>query len=459
MQQIKPNEEKTILFEQAPISKAVAALCIPTMISSLVFVIYGLADTYFVGLLNDPVQNAAVTLANPGMMLFHAITNLFGVGGASVMSRAFGGKDYTRAMQTSCVGIYCTAVMGALYSGCFVIFRQPILSLLGADAITQPHTWAYLKWTCLLGAVPSVLNVVLSDLTRAEGAAARASVGIVGGCVMNMILDPIFIMPWGLNMGAEGAGAATCLSNFAVCAYFLLMIVKERGRTFLCMHPSMFRPGKLIASICAVGIPAAIANLLTTAGMIILNKFTASYGAVAVVAMGIAFRVDLIPCNVCSGLSSGLMPLISYNYASGNSRRMKQAFRFALISAFIGISTVAAFYFFFPQIPISLFIEDQEVVALGAIFLKSLCIALPFYAVEFVEVGVFNACGLGWHALIFALLRNVILQIPALYILDAILPLYGVPYAFVFSEGVLSIVGSIVITRLLHRLPDTGKQP
>ena len=204
---------KTELFETAPIPKAVVKLCIPTVLSSLVMVLYNLADTYFVGMLNNPVQNAAVTLGAPLLLAFNAVNNLFGVGASSLMSRSLGVKDYDTVRRSSAFGFYCAAFCGLLFSLLVTVFKTPLLLLLGADSITSEATAQYIFWTVSLGAAPSILNVVFAYMVRAEGSALHASIGTMSGCFLNMILDPIFIMPWGLNMGASGAGCATFISN------------------------------------------------------------------------------------------------------------------------------------------------------------------------------------------------------------------------------------------------------
>ena len=203
------EKSKTELFETAPIPKAVLKLCIPTVLSSLVMVLYNLADTYFVGMLNDPVQNAAVTLAAPVLLAFNAVNNLFGVGSSSMMSRALGSKDYDTVYRSSAFGFYCAAFCGILFSLFATLLKQPLLTVLGADSTTGAATQGYLFWTVTLGAAPSILNVVLAYLVRAEGSALHSSIGTMSGCALNILLDPLFIMPWGLNMGAAGAGCAT----------------------------------------------------------------------------------------------------------------------------------------------------------------------------------------------------------------------------------------------------------
>ena len=257
------DQKKTILFEQMPVPKAVMKLAVPTVLSSLVMVFYNLADTYFVGMLNDPIENAGVALAAPVLLSFNAINNLFGVGSSSMMSRALGRKDYDTVYRSSAFGFYCSVISGLLFSLLCTICKNPLLSLLGADAQTYAATDGYMFWTVTLGAAPSILNVVMAYMVRAEGASLHASLGTMSGCLLNILLDPIFILPWGFNMGAAGAGLATFISNCVACLYFFILLFIKRKTTYVCIRPQMFRVRKTVAlGIFGVGIPAAIQNLL-----------------------------------------------------------------------------------------------------------------------------------------------------------------------------------------------------
>ncbi len=444
---------KTVLFEQAPIPRAVAQLAVPTILSSLVMVLYNLADTYFVGMLGNPVQNAAVTLAAPVLLAFNAVNNLFGVGSSSMMSRALGRKDYETVSRSSSFGFCCAVAFGLLFSlGC-TVFWGPLMTLLGADSVTWEATAGYLYWTVTLGATPAILNVVMAYLVRAEGSALHASIGTMSGCLLNIVLDPIFILPWGLNLGAAGAGCATFLSNCVACIYFLVLLAVKRGRTYVCIDPRKFTLKKeIVVGVCGVGIPAAIQNLLNVTGMTILNNFTSAYGADAVAAMGITYKIYMVPMYISMGLSQGIMPLISYNYASGNIRRMKQTVWFAARAALTLITTVALFYFIFPGFFVSLFMDNQIIIDYGSRFLHGFCLGLPFLCVDFLAVGVFQAVGMGREALVFAILRKVLLEIPALCILNWLFPLYGLAYAQFVAEVILSAAAVIVLARLFSRL-------
>lgn len=447
------DAKKTELFESLPIPKAVMQLAIPTVISSLVMVLYNLADTYFVGMLNDPIQNAAVTLAAPVLLAFNAVNNLFGVGSSSMMSRALGRGDMDTVYKSSAFGFYCALISGILFSLLYTVFSAPLLVVLGASEETAKATGEYLLWTVSFGAAPAILNVVMAYLVRAEGAALHASIGTMSGCFLNIILDPIFILPWGLNLGAAGAGCATFLSNCVACLYFFVLLFVRRGRTYVCISPRQFRPTvRIVRGVCGVGVPASIQNLLNVTGMTVLNNFAASFGSDAVAAMGIAQKINTVPFQIALGISQGIMPLISYNYASGNTRRMKKTFFFTARISLMFLILVMLGYLFFADSLVRMFMQNEGIVAYGTAFLRGMCLAMPFLCMDFLAVGVFQACGLGKNAFVFAILRKIVLEIPALFLLNWLFPLYGLAYAQLVAEVILAAATVIVLARLFRRL-------
>ena len=447
------NDEKIELFENMPVRKAVMKLSVPTVLSSLVMVIYNLADTYFVGMLNNPIENSAVTLAAPLLLAFNAVNNLFGVGSSSMMSRALGRKDYDTVYRSSAFGFYCSVISGALFSLLYIVLHIPLLKVLGADSETMAATAQYLKWTVGCGAVPAILNVVLAYLVRAEGASLHASVGTMSGCILNIILDPFFVLPQFLNMGAAGAGLATFISNCIACIYFFVLLFAKRKSTYVCISPKKFGFKKeIVSGVFAVGIPASIQNLLNVTGMTVLNNFTAAFGSSAVAAMGIAQKINMIPMQVALGFSQGIMPLISYSYASKNVKRMKKSLVFSseISIGFLLMATIG-FYIFSGGL-ISLFMQTAAIVAYGSRFLRGMCLSLPFLCMDFIAVGVFQACGMGKKSLIFAIMRKIVLEIPALFLLNYIYPLYGLAYAQTVSEIILAIAAVITLASLFKKL-------
>lgn len=209
---------------------------------------------------------------------------------------------------------------------------------------------------------------------------------------------------------------------------------------------------KIVGSICGVGVPASIQNLLNVTGMTVLNNFTSVYGADAVAAMGISQKINMVPMYIALGLSQGIMPLVSYNYASGNTKRMKQTVGFSAKISITFLTLITIGYYFGASFLIGLFMKNETIIAYGSRFLRGLCLALPFLCMDFLAVGVFQACGMGSKSLVFAILRKIVLEIPALYILNRLFPLYGLAFSQFTAEVVLAIAAVVVLLRLFRQL-------
>lgn len=445
------KEDKTYLFEEMSIPKAVTKLMIPTVIGCLVALIYNLADTFFVGMVNDPIQTAAVTFGATVILAFNAVTNLFGVGASSLMSRALGVKDIETFKRTSAFGFYCALVAAILYSVFCYTFNTPLLTLLGANQDNAAATSDYLFWTVVCGSAPAIMNIMLSYLVRSEGAALNASIGSMSGCIINIIIDPFFILPMGLNMGAKGAGLATFISNCIACGYFLIYLWVKRGKTNISINPGSFKPNKyIVKEVFMVGIPACVQNLLNVTGMTVLNNSMAEFGSEAVAAIGISQKTTMIPMYIAMGMSQGVMPLVGYNFSSGNMKRLNGAIMFTVkLSMTVAVVTSVLFFAFAPGIT-ELFIENSKVIEYGSAFMRGLCLAQPFLAMDFFAVGVFQACGLGKLSFGFAIMRKILLEIPAIIVLNLIFPMYGLAYAQLFAEVVLAIAAIICLRRIMY---------
>lgn len=454
------KHDKKYLFESMPIPRAVAKLTLPIVIGSMVSILYNLADTFFVGMLNDPVQNAAVTLVYPVMLAFYAVNNLFGVGTSSMMSRSLGQGDYERVRSSSAFGFYGALFSGLLFSLLCTVFSSPLLNLLGADDTTREATYNYMFWTVCCGAMPAILNAVQGYMVRSEGSALHASIGGMSGCILNIILDPFFILPWGLNMGAAGAGLATFVSNCMACLYFLILAWVKKEKTFVCMDIRRLRnlPPGVVKGILGVGIPASIQNLLNVTGSTILNNFTAGFGPAAVAAMGVAQKLNMVPLQIGMGFSQGVMPLVSYNYASGDRKRMKKSILFAMSVILPVMASITLCYWVFGPGLVRAFMDNPEIVTYGAAFLRGMSLSMVFLCVDFMAVGVFQALGMGKNALVFAILRKIVLEIPLLILLNAIFPLYGLPYAQPVAEFILSIVAVVMLMRIFRQGDALQKQ-
>ena len=193
------------VFAKTPVRKAVLLQIVPAVASQMVTLVYNLADTYFVGMLNAPHETAAVTVAYPSFLMLTAISNLFGVGGASAIARALGRQDEEGARRIAAVSLAGGLLSALLFSAAFRLLADPVLHLCGATEATYATAYGYAKWVVILGGPFTILNTLLANLVRAEGSAGAAAFGVSFGGVLNILLDPLFVLPQFLGLGAVGA--------------------------------------------------------------------------------------------------------------------------------------------------------------------------------------------------------------------------------------------------------------
>lgn len=198
-------QQSTNAFDALPIRQAVFRQTFPAIASQMITLIYNLADTYFVGMLNQPSQTAAITVVYSSFLMLTAISNLFGVGGASALARALGRKAPDEARRIASISFWFGLFSGALFCLLFWCFRQPILVLCGATQDTLPIALGYAQWVVVIGGPATILSTLLANLVRAEGKAGQASFGLSLGGAANLVLDPLFILPQFLGLGAVGA--------------------------------------------------------------------------------------------------------------------------------------------------------------------------------------------------------------------------------------------------------------
>ncbi len=451
-------DKKRELFERTPVPKALATLAIPTIISQLISMIYNLADTVYIGFANDPSQTAASSIAFTLVFMMNCIPNLFGVGASSLISRLLGEKKDKDAGGVASFSFYCTLIVTALYSIIVLAFMNPLLRMLGATDSALPYAQQYAFWVVVLGAVPATLSMTMSHLLRSEGFASKASFGLGLGGVMNIILDPIFMFVI-LEPGNEvkGAAMATMLSNMITFIYYMVIYIIIRKRSVLSLNIKKALPEKqFIKSVFAVGVPSALGSLLACISNIVINNLASSYstllGDVPVASIGIAKKIDMLPMNVGFGLCQGMMPLVAYNYASGDHKRMRDFSRVTRTAAMtFAAACILLFQFLAPQI-CTLFNGHEATVLMSTDFLRILCLSVPFMLFNLQISFSFQAMGMGREALILSSLRQGVVNIPLLFVMNHFFGLYGIVWTQLISDVITGVISYIIYHRSLAKL-------
>lgn len=443
--------ERNNLFENAPISKAVLSLAIPTVISQIITVIYNMADTFFIGQLNDPNQVAAATVAMPAFAALTALSNLFGIGGASKIARCLGRSDREIAKGTSAFSIW-TAIAAAVCYGLVIFAIRPwLLPILGTNERTYHFCSSYVFWTITVGAAPTVLSAALAHLIRTEGYAKQAGFGVAFGGILNIILDPIFIFAFRLEI--TGAAIATMLSNTVAALYFFSFLYQIRKDTVITPDPKCYTlsnsiPGDVILG----GLPSFIMMLLGCLSNSVLNRLVTSYSNEAMAGMGIAKKIDMIAFSVAQGMTQGVLPLVAYNYASGNRDRMRRSIRVTLTYTLAIACTATLTLFLFAGPITRCFIDNDTTVVYGRDFLRVICFTCPSTAVNFMVITVFQATKQKVKPLILSFLRKGSLDIPLMLVLNHFVGLQGTAWATPLADWIALLVSVLLFIPYLNRL-------
>ena len=443
--------DKSSLFSDVPVRRAVLTLAIPTVISQLITVVYNMADTFFIGQLNDPLQVAAATLAMPCFMFLTAFANLFGLGGSSLISRCLGSGKPEKARHTAAFCIWTGIAVAFLY-GIAILLLEPVLfPVLGARA----ETWAYLKqyvfWTIGVGAVPTVMNAELAHLIRSEGYSKQAGFGVALGGILNIALDPLFIFVFRLNIA--GAAIATMLSNVIATLYFIVFLLRIRKKSVITLNPKLYSVCyKIPSEVIIIGLPGFVMTMMSTISNTVLNRMVSGYSDTAIAGMGIAKKIDLLAYAIAQGMTQGTLPLIGYNYSSGNLDRMKNAVKTAFAYSLIAAACGTVLLYFFAAPIAGSFISDAETVRYGQHFLKIICLACPTTAVNFMCITVFQAIGKKTQPLFLSLLRKGSLDIVFMLLLNRRMGLSGIAWATPFADWIAFGISMALVIPYLRKL-------
>lgn len=430
------------------VSKAVAKMAIPSVISSLVTVVYNMADTFFVGQTGDALQVAAVSLTNPIFILFMAFANMFGMGGSAAASMALGQKNEKRVRQVSAFATYASLIVGVLFAVILLVFTGPILSLFGADAQTYEYARGYTVYVAV-GAPFIIWSAAASFVVRAEGASREAMIGSMIGTIANIVLDPIFIS--GFGMGAAGAAIATTIGNLMASAYYLWYFL--RRSKVMSLRPKDFtcREG-ILKGVCSTGLPTAIFSALMSVSTIVLNQILVAYGNDPVAAIGIVFKANMFITFLQMGLANGIQPLLGYSYGAGSMKRFQEVERFTKKCCVI-VGVAATVLFFVAREPIiRLFISDNDVVRYGVEMLVAYMVSGPFIGIFFVNMNCMQSVEHALPATILSVMRQGVLLIPLLYLLEAVAGLDGVIYGQAITDYIAVILSAVIWSKIKRKL-------
>lgn len=453
--------DKKDLFENTPVPKALATLAVPTIVSQLINLVYNIVDAFFIGRTGNSYMMAATTLTLTIVLLTIAFGNMFGVGGGSLVARLLGRQDPEGARRVSAFSLYGCVAISVTYSVIIGLFLQPILMFLGASPETIGYATQYCTIVTVFGCAPNVLSMVTAALLRNVGYAKQASMGLSLGGILNIFLDPLFmfvLLPSGYEV--VGAAVATLLSNVFSCIFLLLAYRKASRTAALSLSPkAALAVGRQnLKELFSVGIPSFTLSFLFDLANVFLNMLAAGHNDLILAAIGIVMKVERIPVAINVGICQGMMPLVAYNFSSGNHTRMKEVISTARRTGVL-ISIAAIVFFQFAASPVTrMFLSTSAgdaataLTTLGyaAIFLRIRSLASPSQYLNFHTSFCLQATGNGPGTILHAVVRELVVYIPIMFLLDRLFGEYGLTSALLVGETITAIFALWLLNRWLN---------
>ena len=429
-------------FRNDPIPKIVIKNSIPALIAMIMVMVYNLADTFFLGLTHNDLQVTAVSFATPLFMMFMSLGTLFGVGGTSVISRALGAgrTDYAKKVSSFCMWA-CVAV-GSLIMALLWIFLDDVTVMLGASENSVGLTKDYLRIAIGCG-VFSMLSNCFSSIIRTEGEAMKAMTGTLIGNLLNIILDPIFILVF--KWGVVGAAVATVIGNAVAAGYYLLYFRKGKSALSISIRHFSMKDG-ILSGVLSVGISASLANLLVSLSSIVVNAQLAGFdgGDMLVAGYGVTAKVIMIVTLIGIGIGSGVQPFLGYCYGAKQKDRLIKGIRFSAVFGLAFCLVVSALCYIGAKPIVKVFLTDATALDSGVHFTRILMSTAWLIGAFAICQNTLQAVGAATPALLASIFRQGVIFIPALFILKSVLGVDGLiwaqPVADVFSLAIVVLM-------------------
>lgn len=420
--------------------KLILNLSLPAVILILIMIIYNVADTFFIGQTGDPNKISAISLSMPIFTILSGIGTLFGNGGSTAISIALGegNKDKIKKITTFCFA--GTLSIGILYFLGVFFITEPLANLLGADDSTRALTITYLK-TFSFASPFVLLTSAFGGMLRADGDGASAMIPSLVGTVSNIVFDAFFIMVLGLDV--FGAALATVLGNVLSSILLCIFIIKKKK--YLIPSVASFTLSKDISiPVLTLGLPMMISTVLGSIANTVQNRLMISYGSTALAAQSVAGKVGMMITMLIMGFCMGMQPAISYNYGAKDYKRMYTIIKdTGIFTILLGIFLTIVSYIFKDSI-VSAFIDHEEVIAMGQIFVFAAVLVGPVYGIYQMSQTFLQATGKVSYAIAASTLDKFVVYLPVLYVMNKFFGIYGIAFAhavtMVFTLGITLVL-------------------
>lgn len=441
-------EDKRIkLLRDEPVNKAVNRMSIPAVIGLLVMAIYNIADTMFVAWLGTEATGATQVVF-PIMMLISSFGLAFGMGGGSYISRLLGSNEHDKANRVATVSLGTTIILGVVFTIFGLTFLEHLLGFFGASVSIMSMAKSYGMYI-IIGSVFTMSNMTLNNLLRGEGSAKLSMIGMMIGSILNIILDPIFIFVF--DWGISGAAIATVLSQFVT---FTILISRYLfHHSIVRISIKFFKPEKSVyKQILKIGIPTFFRQVLVSISMGILNNAAVLYGGDNLLAaVGLVYRVFMVPMYVLFGIGQGFQPVAGYNFGAKNKKRVLDTLKYSIKLSYLIAGFFMILYLAFPRLILGIFKPSETVLSFGISGLRYYALIMLFLPFSN-SIGIlYQAIGKGKESLLLSLVRQGIVFIPLIYILPYFFGTTGVMTAQLVADILTALLTALMFFDFMRK--------
>ena len=442
--------KENLLSTEKP-SKAIISLAVPATLALLAKAVYNIVDTAYIGMLGSDNALAAVGVTLPLLLIMVSIENIFAAGAAVIAGRQLGASDKDGANRTVTTILGFSVFVGIALCILGIIFMEPLLRAFGASDAVLPQAKDYAFWM-FIAALFNLPAQSMNCAARAESSVKISSIAVIIGAALNVLLDPVFMFAWGLDMGVEGASLATTISQCVTFAILLSFYLG--GRSIIKIKPKCFKlSGRFILAVTSIGIPTAVIQISLALATSLTNIAAKPLpdADLIIAAYGVVQRLVLIGCYVIMGFMQGYQPVAAYAFGAKNSERFHDCVRFAIKDALLLTVIVAAVYIALAQPLVSLFNDNPTVIEFGKWLLISQVALYPAFGLCYMMTITYQTIGSAKMGLFLSLIRQGVFYIPFILLLPKLWGVIGIYFSQPAAD-VLTIIVCLFLIRPMKRM-------
>ena len=451
------NDKRRSLMLEASPYKAIPILAAPLILSMLIDSVYNMTDAYFVSSLGQTVV-AAVGVNDALLAYMRAIAMCFATGAASVLSRLLGAKREKEADTVASTTLFTAIGILTLAAAIAYIFVGSLITLLGATPTVKPYSVTYAR-IVLLSAPFVAMEVVTNFLLRSEGNTRMSMIGTSSGCIANMILDPVFILPWGLNLGIAGAALATVIGRVISCSILISPYIRKKAMLHISIR-NFRAKWTVYKEVIKMGIPSTIRDALMTGSWVVMNNVAGGFGDAALAAITVSKKTINLVASAVMGFGQGYQPLAGFCWGAKKYKRVRETFKACTLLGWAAAIVLGAVLTIFSRNLALIFAEENEteVVRIASLMIASQSITLIPHIWGVVINGLCQAVGRPIYSTLVGLSRNFICLIPLIFIMTGLFGVEGLALSQA-AANILSLAICIpIIISCLKKCKEAEKE-